>query len=218
MRRLFERHLPWRLRWVAYIRPSRPAESARLVVASWRRDAKLPSMLLHALGEELIEQTLDACREVGARPFLAFGTLLGHHRDGGFIAHDADIDFGLRPADFDRARALRAAMERRGFAVRLDTEDELSFYKPFAPTLLVDFFRFFERDGHAVYYDTRGDTRFEYRFPPHILEVRPDRFKGRIDVWVPGDVEAFLTASYGDWRTPRSVFDNVNDHPNRRVV
>jgi hypothetical protein len=44
------------------------------------------------------------------------------------------------------------------------------------------------------------------------------KFLGSIDALIPRRVEAFLEASYGDWRTPREAFDNVHGHPNMRVL
>lgn len=218
-RSLTVRRLPWKLRWLAYSKPTRPIESLRIISASLRNDRSLGSLILHGYGEQFLAETLHCCRDTGLRPFLAFGTLLGHHRDGGFIKHDADIDFGLLENDFGKIPALVDRMQDRGFAVRLNDDHEASFYKPLFPTLLIDFFRFYKKPNGVVYYDTRGETLYEYAFKPEIFaDLRPVKFLGRLDAWVPAGTEEFLTASYGDWRTPRQKFDNVNDHPNLRVV
>jgi hypothetical protein len=214
-----QRRLPWKLRWLGYVRPTRPLASLRIISASMRADARLGSLVLHEYGETFMSEALDCCRAAGMRPFLAFGTLLGHQRDHGFIRHDADIDFGLLPDDFAKIPALVRLMERRGFCVRLNDEHEVSFYKPLFPTLFIDFFRFYDKPHAFVYYDTRGDTLYEYAFDREIFrELVPAQFLDRLDTFVPAGTEAFLTASYGDWRTPRERFDNVNDHPNLRVV
>ena len=46
----------------------------------------------------------------------------------------------------------------------------------------------------------------------------PVRFLGRLDALIPANAEKFLETSYGDWRTPRTEFDNVHGHPNCSVV
>jgi hypothetical protein len=110
-------------------------------------------------------------------------------------------------------------MRRRGYVVRLHTERELSFYRPHMPTLLVDFFVFFRKGDDVAYYDQRGETVYEYRFPREVFaELAPARFLGRLDAFIPGRAEQFLEVSYGDWRTPRTAFDNVHGHPNCTVV
>ena len=214
-----ERRLPWKLRWLKYLRVTRPIRSARVVVASFADDPRLPSLFLHEYGPEFLEETLAACARAGMKPFLAFGTLLGHYRDGGFIRHDADIDMGLLEDDFAKRHRLVVEMERLGYTTRLNTDTEVAFYRAEFPTLFVDFFRFRRSGASMVYHDSRGATQYEFAFPASAFDALvPVKFLGRIDAWIPAGVEAFLQASYGDWRTPRTAFDNVNDHPNMTVV
>jgi hypothetical protein len=214
-----ERRLPWALRWLKYIQLTRPILSARLILADLTRNPDLPSLLLHTFGARLVAQTLDSCRTLEMSPFLAFGTLLGHHREGGFITHDADVDFGILEADFSKVDALCGVMKKNGYAIRLRNEREVSFYKPYFPSLLVDFFLFHRKQDQVVYHDTRGETLYEYVFPATVFEqLRPVQFLGRIDALVPQGVEEFLEACYGDWRTPKKDFNNVHDHPNLTVL
>jgi len=214
-----ERRLPWKLRWLKYIRPGRPRASLRVIGASWRDSPDLPQLFLHEYGAELVADTLDACRIVGMKPFLAFGTLLGHYRDHGFIPHDADIDFGLLQADFTKRDLLELEMQKRGYLTRLNDDREIAFYKPQFPTLCVDFFVFTRKGDSFVYHDARGDEEYEFSFPADVFDdLIPVKFLGRIDAWIPKGTEQFLEASYGDWRTPKKDFHNVHDHPNVRVT
>src|SRR5262245_22500664 len=142
---LRDRRWPWGLRWLKYIQLTRPILSSRIIAADLTRDAALPSLLLRAFGPQLLTETLAVCRGLQMKPFLAFGTLLGHYRDGGFIEHDADVDFGLLQPDFPKLEALCAAMVKKGYVVRLHNEREVSFYKPHLPTLLIDFFLFYRK-------------------------------------------------------------------------
>lgn len=214
-----ERRLPWRLRWLKYIRVGKPRASFRVVAASWRDSPDLPQLFLHEFGAELVEETLDVCRSLGMRPFLAFGTLLGHYRDHGFIPHDSDIDFGLLEPDFAKRSRLEREMRKRGYATRLNDEREIAFYKPHFPTLCVDFFLFRRKGDCFVYHDSRGEVEYEFSFPAEIFDdFIPVKFLGRTDAWIPKGTERFLEASYGDWRTPKKDFHNVDDHPNVAIV
>jgi phosphorylcholine metabolism protein LicD len=187
--------------------------------AYWTGSPELPSLLLQSHGPRFIRDALDACRSAGIKPFIAFGTLLGHHRDGGFIKHDADIDFGILPEDFKKINVLVEMMIKKGYTVRINDDHEVSFYREHFPTLLVDFFLFHRVGNDLAYYDSRGDVQLEYRFAGEIFgELRAIKFLGYIDAWIPDGVESFLEASYGDWRTPKAKFDNVHDHPNLTVM
>jgi hypothetical protein len=216
----FWSRVPWRLRWLVYLASAPPHVSVPLAWAAFRGREVNPSALLHAYGANMLREALASASAAGMRPFLSFGTLLGHHRDGGFIRHDADIDLGLLEADHSPARIdrLEAGMHARGFLTRHREDHEISFYKYHFPTLLVDFFLFFRESDAMVYYDRRGEEYYRYSFPPAAFaSLTPASFVG-VDTLVPADIEAFLHASYGDWRTPRTAFDNVGGHPNRAVV
>jgi len=216
---LRERRLPWKLRWLKYIRPGKPLVSLRVVTACLRDSPALSRLLLHQFGPEFLTETLQACTTVGMTPFLAFGTLLGHYRDNGFIKHDADIDLGLFEADFAKRDRLRTEMARLGYTTRISSDREISFYKPEFPTLLVDFFLFRRKGASFVYNDSRGDTHYEFSFADDIFsELVPVKFCGHIDAWIPKGTERFLEASYGEWRTPKEDFHNVDDHPNVKIV
>lgn len=211
--------MPWRLRGLKYI-SSGSATGLRLGVATLLGREVAPSDLLDAFGRRFLSESLASAEQAGMRPFLAFGTLLGHRRDGGFIRHDADIDLGLLEVDQPREKvdALEREMHARGFLTRHREPHEISFYKYHFPTLLVDFFYFFREGDTFVYYDRRGDEYYRYVFPVSTLSnLAPATFVG-LAALVPADLEGFLDASYGDWQTPRTAFDNVGGHPNRQLV
>lgn len=48
--------------------------------------------------------------DLGVEYWLAYGTLLGYHREGGLIAGDWDIDFGAPEREYSRIWAARAAL------------------------------------------------------------------------------------------------------------
>ena len=51
---------------------------------------------------ELMDELDRVCREQGITYFLAYGSLLGAVRHGGFIPWDDDIDVFMARPDFDR--------------------------------------------------------------------------------------------------------------------
>ena len=68
-----------------------------------------------AVSREITERLV----EVGIRPFLMSGTLLGYVREGSFMEHDYDIDLGLMPGD-DLAVAIAAMSKVPGYEVFIE--------------------------------------------------------------------------------------------------
>jgi hypothetical protein len=216
---LRERRVPWRLRWLKYIQPTNPRLTWQILAAARRDDRDFHCLMLQVFGLRLLGEAVEVAPEVGMRPFIAFGTLLGHRRDGGFIRHDADIDFGILEPDFEKIPRLVAAMQRRGYTVRLNTEREVSFYLPHMPFLLVDFFLFRRKGETIVYHDTRPGVLYEFPWPAEVFEpLVTDMFMQKVPVLVPSQVDTFLQVSYGEWRTPVKNFDNMLGHPNLTVA
>ena len=142
----------------------------------------------------------DALESFGARPFLVDGTLLGHVREGGFIAHDTDIDLGLFVEELrpEMARAVAA----RGFRVhRTFGTPGRGFQWSFKRhAIKVDVFVYY-RSGDVLYHAAwqKGEP-IRYEYPTFGLERV--RFLGH-EFWAPADPEAFLATKYGpDWRVP----------------
>lgn len=57
---------------------------------------------LQQVQQDLAFAFVDYCHQRGLQPFLAAGSALGACRDGGMIAWDDDIDFGMLRDDYDR--------------------------------------------------------------------------------------------------------------------
>ena len=53
----------------------------------------------------------------GYEPVLAFGTLLGAVREGRFLRHDYDLDFGVELDTNEDWAKLTACMEAAGFTI-----------------------------------------------------------------------------------------------------
>jgi hypothetical protein len=220
-----QRELPEQLYYWRHVRFRRPIRSLGLLAKVFRGRISTQSMMLHLYGEDMLRDALACCQNLRLRPFLAFGTLLGYYRDGGFIEHDQDVDLGLMEEDYARRPQLIDLMKARGYLVRLNTDDEVSFYKEGlwisrVTGCFVDFWRF-ARQGEKVVrgiYDESKGEQHAYVFSADIFDdFTKVRFMGRQDVLVPSKTEKFLQESYGNWRIPKTDFDIFRDHPNMQA-
>lgn len=134
------------------------------------------------------------------RYWLTKGALLGFCRQGDFIAHDGDIDFGMFADDYDER--LPAALAEAGFRLLKRTgrpEDGLTLTFSDGRTKVDIFFHYREPDGfwHAV---TNGPPQVRYRYRP--FGLAPARLRG-VELTIPSPPEAVVEAIYGpDWRLP----------------
>lgn len=191
-----------------------------LVVGRFSR-RRIKGLLLQETGLLCLSETTAACREVGMRPFLTFGTLLGHCREGGFLGHDRDVDLGCMAEDAGKVHALVAVMARRGWAVKRRSKALVSFAKPFSRTATVDIYFFHSSDDGmvCVHREATPTPAYTYVYPADVLAGwRTETFGGCVEILVPEQTERFLELTYGDWRTPRKDWDYRFDPSNRRNV
>ena len=199
------------LEYAKHCSPFFPIQSAKLLSALARGDgARCSSLVLQMHGSRLLEDTLEVCRTLNLRPFLAWGTLLGHYREGGFIAHDYDIDLGLLETDFSQKTEIIQLMSKKGHTVRSDNDYFISFYYHGFRNPYIELQRFYWKNGQMANSLAlqHGDEIFTYYFPLDIFdEFLMAKFLGRFAVLVPAQTERFLTVAYGDWRTPQKHWD-----------
>ena len=169
---------------------------------------------LQVYGEKALRETLGCCRDVGVKPFLLFGTLLGHYRDGGFIEHDSDIDLGLLMKDFAKADALVDAMRKKGYQVRGQNSYGISFKKERFRGINVDFYVLLEEDRELVCMTGVKSRLGKYRYPAEIFaEFQVATFSDNIEVLIPKNTEDYLHITYGDWKTPDPYFQHTFEEP-----
>jgi choline kinase len=202
---IVERELPGRLKWLpdlaAALRrsPWRAIRNGHLLATS---SLSVAGVRLQVYGHELLRAVMSEAGDLGIRPFLLWGTLLGCVRDGGFIPNDHDVDMGLLDADFRHVPELKRRMLARGFKVRAEDPGKISFRHPRVPGLWVDIDRIHESREHLWSINSGSDEPavFSYWFSRDSLKTLEPRQLDGVRVFVPGGAEAVLTAIYGMWR------------------
>lgn len=135
---------------------------------------------------------------------LLCGTLLGAIRDGDFIRHDKDMDFGIEasitPAMLDAALSADPRFSR---ITDLSEDNVLPSYW-FDDYSAIDFFRLY-RENDTLWYGLkwRGNL-VQWRHQP--FGYRAFTFLG-VPVKIPDDPERYLRECYGEnWRVPDPYF------------
>ncbi len=180
-------------------------KSNRLSRLFTSRSAEHLEPLLDAIGK-----VVAALEEAGVRPFLAYGTLLGAVRQGGFIGHDSDADLGYvsehdHPVDVSlESFRLQRRLTRMGF--------EVSRYSGLAFKVIVresdgsprglDVFGGFVREGTLYLMGEVGQP-----FRREWLEPRTEVTLAGRTFPAPHEPERLLEAMYGPgWRVPDPAY------------
>lgn len=159
---------------------------------------------------DAIATVMGALEEAGVRPFLAYGTLLGAVRQGGFIGHDSDADLGYvsehdHPVDASlESFRLQRRLIRMGF--------EVSRYSGLAFKVIVresdgsprglDVFGGFLREGTLFLMGEVGQP-----FRREWLEPRAEVTLAGRTFPAPHEPERLLEAAYGaGWRVPDPAY------------
>ena len=199
------------MRW--YERPSlqplRRAVRRTWILKCWRR------LEIYQHGKAFLREFYEASCEVGVRPFLMWGTLLGCVRERRLLKHDNDIDLGILWTDYAKKERLVASMQRRGYYVPIDSPYKLKFKRPFC-RLMIDVDVFFPWDGKMISCLCEDGkllaTSFHQNAFDHFAEIS---FLGDLQVLIPDPPSSVLTTIYGDWRRPNSHYDGERDLLNR---
>jgi hypothetical protein len=158
--------------------------------------------------------------------FVLSGTLLGIVREGGFLAHDYDIDAGIM-ADSADPVALHQALKSGG-VFRCSELEWQTVFNPGTDSPEVQRYPVFMRASHpnGIYIDIfvhyrEGGTIWHasslFRWDNSAFALAPYVLAGT-DVLGPEDADRYLTENYGNWRVPVTDFNSALDTTNQNVV
>jgi hypothetical protein len=157
----------------------------------WRRQLRLLGRHVRTVGRERAARRRELVelfhgvnawlREVGVVHWLAYGTLLGWHRERALLAHDVDVDFGATVAGYETLRRAGGRLPR-GFTLRDSSHRHLG------PKLYVTFRG---READIYFYEER-----EGQLRPLLRSREPGDAIPLPRAWIePREAVAFLGAT-----------------------
>lgn len=175
-------------------------------------------------GLQMLREADIVLSQLGLKPFLTYGALLGAYREHGFISYDPDIDLGILAEDIPDN--LHQKMAEAGFVLykqgvladRKTVFEETYIYKK----LHLDIFYYF-RDGDDLYsiIARRHETK-EWKeanatdgFPCDRSYVPASDFERReflgLQIYMPVKTDEWLRAIYSDsYMTPIKNWEAKN--------
>ncbi len=173
--------------------------------------AKVPSALVSDTAVRVLSDILGILASSGVTAFLAAGTLLGFHRDGGPLAHDRDIDIGVLRDPHggpDIAAILRACP---GILLPRIARPGDRYFGLQHKGVAIDIFVHDQTDGHLAcgFSDLNGDIEWRFsRFGPARADYGGQRWT------IPENPERYLAETYGPgWRVPDTGFASAVSSP-----
>lgn len=159
--------------------------------------------------------------------YVVSGTFLGLHREGGFLAHDYDIDLGINAEDIDwdkLVETLRASplliIKKIDYYIDVYTDQSSQRRIRKLPSIIklihengmqVDLFIHYTENERCWH----GSSIHRWDNTPFALV---ERDLAGVSVFSPVDADLYLTENYGDWRTPITEFDCTTGTPNLVVA
>ncbi|MBZ0333217.1 hypothetical protein [Marinobacter sp. AL4B] len=155
--------------------------------------------------------------------YVISGTFLGLHREGGFLAHDYDIDVGIHGESISVDELVKTLANRLEFAtkkvdlhVEITQDDHGKLHLIKVPALVklvhenglnLDVFIHYTENASCWH----GSIIHRWENSPFTLVRR--ELEG-VPVNAPEDADRYLTENYGDWKTPVKEFDCTTGTPN----
>ncbi len=197
-------------------RPALTLRNVWVVNPRMRKTCKAFGLRVH--GRAFLSDFIAASGEAGMKPFLMWGTLLGHVREGGLLKHDKDLDMGILAIDWPKRHALIESMQKRGYELRHTRDYKIVFERRDRLTRM-DIDVFFPWEGKMVCISPMRDGSFRGAWFQHsaFKNFCNCIFLGS-EVLIPDPPEPILEAVYGDWRTPLKSYNSRGSIPNRLAL
>lgn len=176
------------------------------------------SLAIH--GRDFLADIYAVAHEVGIRPYLMWGTLLGAVREGGLMRHDTDIDLGLSATDYTHKVAFVSGMLQRGYFFSMDETYKFRLLRP-DHVLHADFDVLYQADGATICLAPgRDGNHFGARFPlDSFNRLREISILDGLRVLIPDPPEAVLETIYGsNWQIPNAGYSSGSDLANRLSI
>lgn len=165
-------------------------------------------------GVSMVGDLEEILRKTPFTYFITYGNLLGLVREGQFLAHDNDLDYGICTNDGMAWEELEDYLAEGGFVKTrqflIDGEVNEQTYR--RGELTVDFFGYKNNEQESVWcgFFRKDDYIYDDRYDMHVLESHfaPINAVHRVEyngvmMTVPTDPEPFLESVYGPtWRVP----------------
>jgi hypothetical protein len=154
--------------------------------------------------------------------YIISGTFLGLHREGGFLPHDIDLDFGIHAEETELEVLIHALGQIPDMTIKnitniptLQVQNDTVSYRerPGIIKLLhdsgiqIDLFVHHMENGKRIH----GSKIHLWENTPFGLTTRT---LAGIEVLCPDNPDQYLTENYGDWRTPVTEFSCSTGTPN----
>lgn len=184
-------------------------------------DDKQKQSALKEHGNSLAVKCESLLTEYNVNYFLYFGSLLGLVRDGKFMEHDDDVDYGIIVSDkfswedFESFLTNHKLKKIRQFSLNGKITEQTYEYNG----LTVDFFGCFIHNGvmNSYLYYRKDNYIYNSRFECHVgrfdyikvIEVKKVQFHGK-SYTIPANAEDLLTSIYSkNWRIPDKKWDHT---------
>lgn len=181
---------------------------------------------LLAQAEQMLEDVCRTLTRCGVHHCIDGGTLLGLHREGRLLPWDNDMDLYASIADVPRLVWASLRLMLKGYRVNFKTvqrdlpplrKGKLRLIKVrrrlgggVGNYLLVDIIIKSNVDGRTFWTVGKESTVLKSVEARYYAAFGKLSFKG-YDYPTPQDLDNYLTARYGDWRTPVKEWDFLKD-------
>jgi len=160
-----------------------------------------------AIAQTVLQETIQHGLKCSLKLFLVSGTLLGFHREGGFVSGEYDIDLGFTGSHDDYDKLKNYFEKHSDFSVIKSLADKTILVLKYRG-ITIDIFRHYERSGLLWH----GSSIHEWWNTP--FEVIEKAFNDYV-IFTPDNIELYLNENYGNWQKPGLYWDFSLDTPNR---